>query len=659
MASRLRHKPRSAKSKDTCRDDYAEVKDKLTDILESGVDNFQDMSEPRKINFASLHLQGRHGLVIYTNKRGLVEVPEVSGIEIDPITNQRYFQRFFLGLNCVVHTWGNACQVYDLLSPTSSTSREFEISSSAHQLLKDTIYKAQTSGELMQAAIDEGSGEYFPRHMLPANNASLCHASMTHPSIDQACNLVSLARATVLKTMKNKLEECFVLFFSTIDSGELVSTDGQALDYTTARTGISIRLTTKGGFRLYDSIRGVGGLEVLSRFDATKSPEEAVIEVAETVAKYAVEVERAIPAASLGTNAYLILGDQVCGTLAHEVYGHASEADNIIQNKISEETTSNLRARVGSQVSSHPKFSIIDDGNANVTLGECQIRHCFGSIVVDSEGVPPQCTELVTNGTQTRVLVSAATLNEVTEEFPSPLKEAILAAGPTGNLRNQRFDHRPLIRMTNTFIVPNDEGPDSVEELAKLIPTNQIGIYIVKSAGGWCYEDTGNFQVIGQLGYLIENGTITDKPIRDIIINGNINRFGSCIEEIGSAKTMKKTASGYCGKESQWVPVDDGGPAILLSDVSLAQDITTGDWNRALHDYFAQMELVLAGKKRASEVYVKLIEQATGGSLRRHGRICMFTPALDAEDELRIILGKASAAGSFQKTDEEILEGKI
>jgi TldD protein len=78
----------------------------------------------------------------------------------------------------------------------------------------------------------------------------------------------------------------------------------------------------------------------------------------------------------------VVLGPGWPGILLHEAIGHGLEGD------FNRKGTSAFSGRIGEQVAA-PECTVVDDG----TLGSRR-----GSLNVDDEGTPTQCTTLIENG---------------------------------------------------------------------------------------------------------------------------------------------------------------------------------------------------------------------------------------------------------------------
>jgi len=636
-------------------EEYAALKEDFDQIIQRGLEGFQEKTPGRVIENIIIRMQGRYGIVVQTNKLGLIEVPAMSGIELDNQGRSKK-QRMLMGLNCSSATTKTAFTSVNLLRPGETTSKEFEINASAHELLKKSVEKAQKKGEDWQRKVDEEEEDLYARVVTSGESKSISLDKDPPVQVDQVFNLVSLARQTLKQELGSKLDDCQVTFFSIYDTTELSSNDGAKVDIVVPRTGFAIEATTQKKNKIFDTLRGTGGMSAICRYDKDKTPEEVVKIMAKRVAKRCIDIDRAQPCSVLGGEAHVVMDGEIVGVLAHEVYGHTSEADIILENRRNKDVDLNLKARLGGQVSENSDFWIVDVGTPEVKLGKKTWTNCYGGIVIDDEGIEAKNTALVQKGIQTLALNSANTLNEISHGLPDNIRKEIKKHGCSGNVRNDRFDHPPMIRMTNTFVLPNEKGPGSVEELGAMIPKSKKGVYLVNCSGGWVEPNTGNFEVTGQLGYLIENGIITDKPVKDVVIRGNITKFGSKIKAIGSSDTMTRTSTGYCGKDEQWVPVDDGGPALLCEDVKVGAEDNSWLWRTNYAEYKRQMEEVAVGKRKKSEVYFDFIEDATDGEAVRHSNLCMLANWLPAEDEIALLLGHAPDLSDFVLGEEGKLE---
>ncbi|HET7481676.1 MAG TPA: TldD/PmbA family protein, partial [Actinomycetota bacterium] len=165
---------------------------------------------------------------------------------------------------------------------------------------------------------------------------------------------------------------------------------------------------------------------------------------------------------------------------------------------------------------------------------------------VDDEGTPAQRTVLFDQG----VLVG----------HMSDLRSAeAIGAPPTGNGRRQSYAHLPIVRMTNTYLLP---GPDDREEIVRSV---ERGVYVGTFAGGEVNPATGNFVFGMSEAYMIENGEIT-YPLRGANLIGNGPQVLGSIEAVASDFDRRE---GVCGKDGQHAPVTNGMPTVLLSNMTV------------------------------------------------------------------------------------------
>ena len=226
----------------------------------------------------------------------------------------------------------------------------------------------------------------------------------------------------------------------------------------------------------------------------------------------------------------VVLAPGTGGVLIHEACGHGLEADTLVKN------ASVYASRQGERFGS-TNVTIVDDATE---IGS------WGSFGVDDEGTPAQRTVLFDQG----VLVGHL----------SDLRSATkIGHPPTGNGRRQSYAHLPIVRMTNTNLLP---GPDDREEIIRSV---QRGVYVATFAGGEVNPATGNFVFGMSEAYMIENGEIA-YPIRGANLVGNGPQVLGVIDAIASDYDRKE---GVCGKDGQHAPVTNGMATVLLGKMTV------------------------------------------------------------------------------------------
>ena len=101
----------------------------------------------------------------------------------------------------------------------------------------------------------------------------------------------------------------------------------------------------------------------------------------------------------------------------------------------------------------------------------------------------------------------------------------------SGNGRRQSYQHLPMVRMTNTFLM---NGAESPEEIIRQTPR---GVYVAQLGGGQVNTTTGDFVFGMTEAYLIEDGQLTE-PIRDANLIGNGPQVLRDIDVIGNDFSM-------------------------------------------------------------------------------------------------------------------------
>ncbi|MGH7681287.1 MAG: TldD/PmbA family protein [Candidatus Eiseniibacteriota bacterium] len=228
----------------------------------------------------------------------------------------------------------------------------------------------------------------------------------------------------------------------------------------------------------------------------------------------------------------VVIGPGWGGVLIHESFGHASEGDGIARN------TSLLSGKLGTKVGS-PLLRVVDD--ARWPNGR-------GSFAVDDEATLGQKTVLIDGGVLQSYLLDRQSA-------------ALLSMRSTGNGRRMSYRNRPIPRMTNTYIDAGTSDP------ASLLNGITKGFYAAEMGGGSVDTTSGNFNFAVRLGYLIENGKLT-QPVRGAVLIGNSLETMMRIEGIGRDLAVEQSR-GTCGKDGQWVPVGVGQPTVRFSSITV------------------------------------------------------------------------------------------
>jgi TldD protein len=228
----------------------------------------------------------------------------------------------------------------------------------------------------------------------------------------------------------------------------------------------------------------------------------------------------------------VVLGAGWPGILLHEAIGHGLEGD------FNRKGTSAFAGRIGERVASE-HCTIVDDG----TLSRRR-----GSLNIDDEGTPTQCTTLIENGVLKGYL-------------QDKMNARLMGVASTGNGRRESFAHITLPRMTNTYMRPGKTPPEEI------LASVEKGIYAVNFGGGQVDITSGKFVFSASEAYLIENGKL-GAPIKGATLIGNGPDVLTRVSMVGDDLELDDGV-GTCGKEGQSVPVGVGQPTLRIDGLTV------------------------------------------------------------------------------------------
>jgi len=221
----------------------------------------------------------------------------------------------------------------------------------------------------------------------------------------------------------------------------------------------------------------------------------------------------------------VILDGSQLGLQIHESVGHPIELDRVMGMEANFAGTSFLsldklrKLRYGSDI-----VNIVADARQEHGPG-------LGTFAFDEEGVPAQCTPIITNGLFTGYLTSRET---------APV---IGAHHSGGTLRAEGWNRLPIIRMTNVSILPS-EKPLTLEQL---IADTDRGIYM-ETNRSWSIDDKRyNFQFGTEIGWEIKNGKRT-RMLKNPSYSGITVPFWNSMDAICSRDEWVLWGVPHCGK---------------------------------------------------------------------------------------------------------------
>jgi TldD protein len=288
---------------------------------------------------------------------------------------------------------------------------------------------------------------------------------------------------------------------------------------------VSLQVIAEQDGRREQGVAGGGG-----RFDYAYFTDDVLRDYAEKAVHQALVNLNAKPAPA-GTMT-VVLGAGWPGILLHEAIGHGLEGD------FNRKGSSAFSGRVGERVAASG-VTVVDDG----TLARRR-----GSLNIDDEGNPTQCTVLIEDGILKGYLQDS-------------LNARLMGVPITGNARRESFAHIPMPRMTNTYMLNGDKNPEEI------IASVKHGLYAVNFGGGQVDITSGKFVFSAAEAYMIEDGKIS-YPVKGATLIGNGPEVLTRVSMIGN-DMMLDPGVGTCGKEGQSVPVGVGQPTLRIDGLTV------------------------------------------------------------------------------------------
>ncbi|HUJ79077.1 MAG TPA: TldD/PmbA family protein [Nitrospiria bacterium] len=204
---------------------------------------------------------------------------------------------------------------------------------------------------------------------------------------------------------------------------------------------------------------------------------------ARRIGEEAVALHAAVQCPSTTTT--LILDGSQLGLQIHESIGHAIELDRMLGYEANYAGTSFLTPSM---------LDRFEYGSPVVTVvADATIAHGpgLGTFAYDDEGVPAQSVPIIRAGRLTGLLTSRETAPSI----------GLGASG--GAMRADGWNRIPLIRMTNVSLLPDPQGPATLDDL---IADTVDGVYM-ETNRSWSIDDKRlHFQFGTEIGWEIKNG---------------------------------------------------------------------------------------------------------------------------------------------------------
>ena len=321
----------------------------------------------------------------------------------------------------------------------------------------------------------------------------------------------------------SKINKVRAILSDSLDYISIANSEGLLISDVRPQTRlVAISLAEKDGVRNSGFYSG-GGRVGLNHFKNKVTPKQ----IGEAASEEAVTLLSAIDATA-GEQAIVLDAGQ-SGVMIHEAVGHPLEADG------NRKGTSIMADKMGKKVATN-LVTIYEDPT---------IPHFRGSLNIDDEGLQTKKTMLIENG-------------KLVNYIQDKLSAKLMNMEATGNGRRQSFYDYPIPRMTNTVLEKGESDP------ADIVKSVKKGFF-AKSYQGGQVEDSGKFVFSVNLGYMIENGKLTQPVKNATLIGTNVQ----ILERISMVGNDMGFFLGTCGKEGQSVPVTAGTPTLKIDRMTV------------------------------------------------------------------------------------------
>jgi TldD protein len=357
-------------------------------------------------------------------------------------------------------------------------------------------------------------------------------ARSLYPAVDPVASLDADAKVSILLQVERmaraadpRITQVMASLAAEYDVVLLLRSDGRVSADVRPLVRLSLQVIAEAGGRRQQGSAGAGGREGLGLF----TTDRLRTLVDQAVHQALVNLD-AVPAPA--GEMTVVLGPGWPGILLHEAIGHGLEGD------FNRKGSSAFSGRVGERIAAKG-VTVVDDG----TLAGRR-----GSLNVDDEGEPTQCTTLIEDGI-------------LQGYIQDQLNARLMGVAPTGNGRRESYAHVPMPRMTNTCMLNGDRDP------GEIIASVEKGLYAVNFGGGQVDITSGKFVFSAAEAYLIENGKVT-RPVRGATLIGNGPDVLTRVSMIGNDMALDP-GIGTCGKDGQSVPVGVGQPTLRIDGLTV------------------------------------------------------------------------------------------
>jgi len=218
--------------------------------------------------------------------------------------------------------------------------------------------------------------------------------------------------------------------------------------------------------------------------------------------------------------ANVVLEGSVVGLVIHELVGHPLELDRVFGSE---------RNFSGTSFATTDQLDKLQYGSPLVNFAsDATHPYGLGSFGYDDEGVKSHKVDLIKNGLLTGYLSSRETA-------------ALIERPSSGAMRADGWGNIPLVRMTNTNIIPGDKSLDD------LIAMAADGIYMSTISSWSPSDDRSSFEFGCEIAWEIKGGKL-GQVYKNPTFSGRTTDFWNSVLAIGNEQTFRVWGTPNCGK---------------------------------------------------------------------------------------------------------------
>ena len=431
------------------------------------------------------------------------------------------------------HTRSNSLRLEDGIVSSASSGIQQGVGlrvvigeQTGYAFTEDLTMPSMLAAARTASAIASGSAVAVPQAFSPLGTGDLYTTTVpwSDVGIDQKLPVLKFVEEKA-KAMDPAIEKVAVYWADADERVMIATLDGKLVTDHRPMTRLTVVVTAKRDGEVQTGYSNIAAREEFGWY----SEERILTMVKEAVDRTMIQFEAIRPPAG---EMPVILASGASGILLHEAIGHGMEAD------FNRKGTSIYSDMMGKKVA-EPFVTVVD---------QASIPRERGALNYDDEGNKAGRTVMVENGILKSYLHDQISAKQY-------------GLGPTGSGRRESYKYSPMPRMSCTFM---EDGPHTKDEIIAAV---DHGIICETYTNGQVQIGAGDYTFYVKNGWLVEKGKVT-APIKDVNIIGNGPESLKRITMVANDARLD-TGGWTCGKNGQSVPVSQGIPTVLVSNMTV------------------------------------------------------------------------------------------